>query len=62
MARTTLADRSGLPLAVCVIWAIWAASASPHESRFIVRYERYALNYLVIVHRGCLLILLKQGE
>jgi transposase len=138
MARQSVADRFGLPLAACVIWA---ASASPSEvtlvaptldSRFlddlprrligdrgydadpldaalaqlgigmiaphrrnrtrpkkqdgrplrryrrrwkverlfawlgnfrrlVVRYERYALNYLGFVQLGCILILLRQG-
>jgi transposase len=141
LARRTMADRFGLPLAACVISA---AAATPHEvtlvaptlptldSRFIdalpvrligdraydadgldaalahlgiemiaphrrnrtrpktqdgrplrryrrrwkverlfawlgnfrhlvVRYERYALNYLGFVHLGCILILLRQG-
>ncbi len=29
--------------------------------RLVVRYERYALNYLGFVHLGCILILLRQG-
>ena len=29
--------------------------------RLVVRYERYALNYLGFVHIGCILILLRQG-
>jgi transposase len=29
--------------------------------RLVVRYERYALNYLGFVHVGCILILLKHG-
>ena len=29
--------------------------------RLVVRYERYALNYLGFVHVGCILILLRQG-
>ena len=29
--------------------------------RIVVRYERYALNYLGFVHIGCILILLRQG-
>jgi transposase len=29
--------------------------------RLIVRYERHALNYLGLVHLGCILILLRQG-
>ena len=29
--------------------------------RLVVRYERYALNYLGFVHLGCILILLRQS-
>lgn len=29
--------------------------------RLVVRYERYALNYLGFVHLGCIRILLRQG-
>lgn len=29
--------------------------------RLVVRYERYALNYLGFVHVGCILILLRNG-
>ena len=29
--------------------------------RLVVRYERYALNYLGFVQLGCILILLRQG-
>ena len=29
--------------------------------RLVVRYERYALNYLGFVHIGCILILLRSG-
>ncbi len=29
--------------------------------RLVVRYERYALNFLGFVHLGCILILLRQG-
>ena len=29
--------------------------------RLVVRYDRYALNYLGFVHLGCILILLRQG-
>ena len=29
--------------------------------QLVVRYERYALNYLGFVHIGCILILLRQG-
>jgi transposase len=30
--------------------------------RLVVRYERYALNFLGFIHLGCILILLSQGK
>lgn len=42
--------------------ALWAGFASlGNFRRLVVRYERYIENYTGFVHRGCILILLRQG-
>jgi len=33
-----------------------------YRRRLVVRYERYALNYLGFVHLGCILILLRREQ